>query len=153
MKQYSDEQQMSVKSVSGKWKGTFKYGEGYGLRTNKSVDFTLELTEDDGEFTGFSRDVETEKVIKEPATVVGFWEEELISFTKYYACYFDMNEEGEIIVNRSKKHPEIIFSGEFNETEGRYTGDWEIPADSLQDSYESDLTMGRGTWEMSRVKE
>ncbi len=141
---------MTAKSIAGKWKGSFTYGKGYGARTGKSVEFTFELSDNDGEFKGFSIDSETKGLIFDPITVKGFWEDELISFTMQYPYYFTADDDGKIIVDRKKANPEMIFSGEFLEATGKYTGDWEIPADSKEHSYESDLTLGRGTWEMAR---
>jgi hypothetical protein len=138
-------------SVTGKWKGTFTYGEGYGNRTGKIVEFSLELTENDGEFSGLSIDQESKDYISEPITISGFLEEDMISFTKQYPYFFYATDEGSIVVNRDKFHPEIIFSGAFNEAEGKYEGDWEVLASSIQFGYESDSSSWIGTWEMSRV--
>ena len=125
---------MQAKSVTGKWKGTFTYGDGY-----------------DGEFSGLSVDLESKDYMSEPVTIAGFLEDEMISFTKQYPYFFHVTEQGEFVVNKNKFHPEVIFSGEYLEAEGKYVGDWEILAASIQFGYESDESSWTGSWEMARV--
>jgi hypothetical protein len=142
---------MDAKAATGKWKGSFTYGEGYGSRTGKAVEFTLELKEADGEFTGFSVDAESKDYMSEPVLIAGFLEEEMISFTKQYPYFFYATEQGELVVNKDKFHPEVIFNGEFNEAEAKYEGDWEILSASIQFGYESDSSSWTGTWEMKKI--
>ncbi|MBN8695322.1 MAG: hypothetical protein J0L87_02225 [Bacteroidetes bacterium] len=144
---------MSIpKKLSGKWKGEYILGPEYEKNEGRSVEFILELTEDeDGSIRGICIDSDTKSLFSEPIIVLGFVDNDIISFTKKYPFSYYLDENGQAIIDKETDHPEIIYSGEYDHEKNIFKGDFELIIDSQQFGYgffDDSLT---GTWTMSKV--
>jgi hypothetical protein len=141
-----------IKSLTGKWKGQFTLGENYESEEGESVDFILYLLHNDGVFNGICIDNQVEGLFSEPITVNGFWDNELISFTKQYPFLYYPDEKGKLIIDRSRKHPEISYTGEFDNIQNCYSGEFILIEDSipLADGGYLELELS-GTWTMKKI--
>lgn len=143
----------SFKSLSGKWKGTYILGPEYETDEGKSFEFILDLVDEDRTFNGVCYEAELSELFQKPITVTGFWDKHIISFTKKYPCLFFFDEDGQVVIDVTKEQPEIFYSGEFDETENGFSGDFEMVVDSFsfgEGWLESSLT---GTWTIKRIEE
>jgi hypothetical protein len=134
------------------WKGFFTYQEGYeSIDQYLEVDFSMELTFTDNSFTGISSDSESAAFFDKPATVKGFIVENTISFVKNYPCNYYKNENGEIVLDRDSKHPDIFYLGFFDEDKKCFSGTWEMTL--YEEAYGDDFLeeIANGEFEMRRV--
>ena len=141
----------TIKSLTGKWKGVYIYGPEYESEQGSTVEFTLELKDINGSITGVSIDSETKNLFSEPINVMGFRDGNFISFTiQYPYCYF-INEQKQLVVDRTRSHPEVTYSGEYNSETNSYEGEWDIVYDSQNfgDGYFDDILTG--TWSMEQI--
>jgi hypothetical protein len=143
----------SFKTLTGKWKGTYILGPEYESDEGKLFDFILDLIDEERTFNGVCYEPEISQLFQKPITVTGFWDEDIISFTKKYPCLFFFDEDGKFVLDTTKEQPEIFYSGEFDETENGFSGDFEMVIDSfnygegwLEDSL-------KGTWIIKRIEE
>ena len=141
----------ALKSLSGKWKGEYICGPEYENNADRTVEFILELIENNGSISGICIDFETKEYFAEPITVSGFIDKDFISFIKQYPFFYFIDEQGQVIVDRTKSHPEITYSGEFNPETNAFFGEWDVIVDSqkLGDGYFVDSLTG--TWTMKRI--
>ena len=143
----------SFKSLSGKWKGTYILGPEYETKEGKSFEFILDLLDEDRTFNGVCYEAELSELFQKPITVTGFWDKHIKSKKKKYPCLFFFDEDGQVVIDVTKDQPEIFYSGEFDETENGFSGDFEMVVDSFsfcEGWLESSLT---GTWTIKRIEE
>jgi hypothetical protein len=142
-----------LKSLTGKWKGEFILGTEYDDDMGETTFFELEINDDSGTITGICIEEDSKKLFLEPITINGFWNDDLISFVKQYPCLFYKDEAGNIILDKSKKHPPISYSGQFDKLLNRFEGEFELVMDSIRLTggyLEWELT---GTWMMRRAED
>lgn len=143
----------SLQSLTGKWKGQYTLGPEYETEEGKSVDFILDIKDNKGTITGICIDSETKDYFSEPITVTGFYNSEIISFVKQYPFSYYVDEDGKVIIDRTKKHPEISYTGQYNNQLRHFYGDFELV------DYFVEVTDGwlewklTGTWTMERLYE
>ena len=109
------------------WKGFFSYLQGYKtIDSYIKVPFKMNLTFNGDTFTGTTIDSESENIFTEPIKVKGFIENDKISFVVNYPYSYFKDENGEILVDKSLKHPNIDYLGYYDELEKKYSGTWEM---------------------------
>jgi hypothetical protein len=109
------------------WKGFFSYLQGYEIIDSYiKVPFKMNLTFNGDTFTGTTIDSESENIFTEPIKVKGFIENDKISFVVNYPYSYFKDENGEILVDKSLKHPNIEYLGYYDELEKKYSGTWEM---------------------------
>ncbi|MBY0477629.1 MAG: hypothetical protein K2Q24_08270 [Chitinophagaceae bacterium] len=138
--------------ITGQWKGSFWYGPEYGAIEGESVEFMMFLEAKNGEFEGKCFEMGGVGVSPNAdlALIKGFIKDGVISFVKKYnhATFFD--EDGNVQDDFFKPSHEIIYHGEYTESDHKFLGDWEIVTkveDSGGDMIEYLCT---GTWEMKK---
>ena len=158
-----------LKSLTGRWKGEFTLGPEYGSEVGKSFNFILDIQDENGTFSGTCIDDETDGKFSEPIIVTGFWNNEVISFIKQYPFLYYTNDDGEIIIDREQKHPEITYTGEYDNALNKFSGDFELTIGYIplpKENYapfdptnprpfrEEDYleTLMTGTWSMQRIE-
>ncbi|MDQ3048473.1 MAG: hypothetical protein M3R27_13070 [Bacteroidota bacterium] len=141
----------ALQSLSGNWKGEYICGPEYEIHTGRTVQFTLELIENNGSISGTCIDFETKEHFSEPITVSGFIDKGFISLVKQYPFFYFIDELGQVVVDRTKPHPEITLSGEFNPETNSFEGEWDLVADSQKfgDGYFDDSLTG--TWTIKKI--
>ncbi|WP_299769753.1 hypothetical protein [uncultured Dokdonia sp.] len=90
------------------------------------IQFKMSINLHNGSFTGTAQDEESKHLFDEPASIKGFIEKNLVSFTMHYPCLYYTNEQGKLAINPEKKHPIIQHTGFLNETEDEIIGEWEM---------------------------
>lgn len=140
-----------MSTISGKWAGTYTpvSEDGTEGRT-KSFDMVL-IEEEDDEFTG--EIVDTSEISQNPekAAVTGFVMGDTLSFVKQYPYLFQYDEKGELLIDKSKPHPEINYHGEMGEDEMNGEWDMEIGTSQFYGDFYSKMMSGR--WLAKKVLE
>jgi hypothetical protein len=134
-------------------RGIYILGPEYENDEGKSFEFILDLVDEHRIFNGVCYEAELSELFQNPITVTGFWDEEIISFTKKYPCMFFFDEEGKVVIDITKEQPEISYSGKFDKAENGFSGEFEMVVDSFSYGYgwlESSL---KGTWNIKRIEE
>lgn len=141
--------------LEGQWVGHFVYGPEYGEEMNgEKVQFRVFIDKSmNGAFAGRSVDLEGIGANYEVAQVKGFLEEGLISFTKQYPHYYELDEGGGTFEDKNKPHPLVAYTGEYNDTTKTFTGDWEMRMDIAPVGAYWLEDICAGTWEMRKDEE
>ena len=136
------------------WKGFFTYLEGYeSIDQYIKVEFTMQLIFNGDSFNGTSIDSESENIFKEPAKVIGFIENDKISFVKNYPYHYYKDENGEIVIDENLKHPNIEYLGFYDENERKFFGTWEMIVYEEKISEDQYLEeVANGEFEIQRTK-
>ncbi|BAV04975.1 hypothetical protein SAMN05421788_11370 [Filimonas lacunae] len=142
---------MSDSFFSGTWHGKYTYGEGYGPAYHGvSTAFEISLTLERGILKGYCIDDPKVYPMKQPATIEGFIEGNLISFIKKYACAWSIDYNGNVIEYPQKPSHEIHYTGYFEE--GLFKGEWEIMSNKEVDRNGNILSNSLdGNWSMKHV--
>ncbi len=131
------------------WIGFYKYNvEGYtAIVLEKIINFRLFIINNEGIISGYCEDDETINAMGK-STINGFIEGSVISFIKQYPFYYEINETGDLLFNKLKKHPPIHYSGEYDLANKKFIGTWEIEI-PLQEGIDSnEIYLFSGYWEM-----
>lgn len=91
-----------LKSLTGKWKGEYTLGPEYETDEGKTFEFILDLVDENGTFVGICIEREISEQLVEPISISGFWNKELISFTKQYPFSYYVDENGEFVIDKAK---------------------------------------------------
>jgi len=133
-----------------KWTGTIIYGKEYKVHQNKELYFDLDLIRDNEKITGTAIDIGGEGASPDPATIKGTIVGEKISFIKQYASLHSYNIKGETTIDKSRKGPEINYTGIYDENEKRYNGHWKMTV-TFKILWLIPLNLSAsGTWTMKR---
>jgi len=62
--------------------------------------------------------------------VNGYIDNDHISFVKTYPCLYEFNEEGELVIDESKKGHEVIYDGYWDKDKKYWTGEWEVEGET-----------------------
>lgn len=109
------------------WKGFFSYLQGYEIVDGYlEIPFKMNLTFNGDSFTGTTIDSESEHVFTEPILVKGFIDNDKISFVVNYPYFYFKDENGNVLVDKSLKHPTIEYLGFYDEIEQKFSGTWEM---------------------------
>lgn len=98
-----------MNALTGTWEGTFTYGEDYPQNIiGKSVSFQMKIEERDGDLKGSCED----DCLKEfPSKIVGFVDDDFVSFIKTYAYHIGFDEDGNNVSDPGNPAHEIHYSG------------------------------------------
>ncbi len=89
------------------------------VELNEKLSFTGKVWED--EFSGLSG---------KELTVKGYIDEDHISFVKQYPCAYEIDENGEVLIDESRKGHHVIYDGYWDEVNGCWLGEWEVEGDT-----------------------
>jgi len=138
-----------MSSLNGKWKGKFSYDAEFDdNNTEHYFEMTLQVDEED-DISGEIRDLRAEEGFPGPAKITGFIDGEDISFIKQYPHLFLLNEKREVIIDKTKPHPEIHYHGSI--TEEGISGEWDMEAHVLFKVGEYHSQMLFGSWELKKI--
>jgi hypothetical protein len=138
-------------TMTGTWTGEFSYGPEYGADlTKEKVSFVLKLIDINKQFEGECTDEQGVGASSYPASIRGFVEGNFISFIKQYPVSHYLDEEGETHLDYRHPHPEIHYTGYYNESTQAFAGKWEM-------IYEQQISDGgfleyllTGQWKMKK---
>ncbi len=115
---------MSFLTISGTWKGYFEYGQSHSKLRGVRKDFVLNLKGTNGEFFGECIDISEDYRNNLKAEIKGFINRNLISFIKRYPYYHFTNKDGKSEIDYNKNHPEIEYTGYYDEESNKFKGEW-----------------------------
>lgn len=141
-----------IKNLSGIWEGGFSYE--YDNEEADDVEYTpfrMVLQENEGKITGTCEDLYIEF---DTSNVTGFIEDGMLSLIKKYQhLIFHDEETGDLYGDDAQPHPDIHYTGTFDEDEQAFVGTWEMVEEQRRigytDQYEEKLITG--TWYMRLV--
>ncbi len=140
--------------MTGTWKGFYTYGPEYGNNLyNEKCWFMFFITKDDEQFEGTSVDYDGVGAELQKATIKGFVENAFINFTKQYPFFYQIDEQGNIINDETRSHPEIHYSGSFDEKLNQFSGEWEMVEKTESDSGGDLEYLNTGKWEMKKEED
>ena len=113
-----------MKNISGIWEGEFSLN--HGTENEPDIEynlFRLELEETDDVITGKG---EVLTLDNEPFEVNGFVDEGFINFILKYRHLIYQDEERNYFRDESSQHPDVSYSGNYDDKEEAYVGIWEL---------------------------
>jgi hypothetical protein len=118
---------MQTFDICGTWKGYYEFGPGYRKRLiGRKTSFVLNLK---GVNDGFSGECIDETDINKSsvkAAIKGFCTKSMISFIKQYPFLLFLNDRGKRVIDENSKHPEIEYTGFYNEETKEFSGTWKM---------------------------
>jgi len=137
--------------VIGKWTGTIIFGKNYREHQNKALYFDLELTQNNEFITGKATDTGGIGVNPDPALINGKIVADKIQFIKQYESRHYFDNSGNVIIDKSKKGPEISYKGTYNAVDQTFYGNWKIVVKvKIFGIVPILIENGTGTWRMKR---
>lgn len=146
---------MNLRSLTGRWKGEYTYGQGYPIELEgKSVPFIMELTFDGNLFHGTCVDEESKHLFNRPAIINGVIEDNYVSFIKKYPCFWTSDENGETVLMPDIPSAPIHYTGTLRKRglffAYFFEGEWEVTTPVKYENGEIEYYTGFGTWTMKR---
>ncbi|MEP6466126.1 MAG: hypothetical protein ABJB05_07455 [Parafilimonas sp.] len=151
---------MRTPAITGTWVGYYEYGESnskllQGTRTN----FILNLKQSNRNFSGECIDLSEDYRNNSTAEVKGFVNKNLISFIKQYPYRKLIHADGRIEIDYDKSHPEIEYTGYYNDSKNSFEGTWLMIKRTNLVGYAGFRSVKKvreyshsGTWEIERDK-
>lgn len=137
---------------TGQWAGHFAYGPEYGDDlVGEKVQFRIFVDSFcNEEFTGRSVDLEGIGANYEIARVKGYIDGDFISFTKQYPHLYGLDEAGKTVEDKTRQHPTVSYSGQYNATTKTFSGQWELRVEiaPVGEYWLEDICTG--TWEIRK---
>ena len=131
------------------WKGKHNFNEEHGeIFKDKSIDFEMHITVDDGSFSGTFIDPEFAELNETEIKVSGFFEDNFVSFVITYPFRKIYNGDGTPVLLMDKLNHEVNYYGEFQENSKIISGDWEIIEVMALDLLGNQIIFSTGTFEM-----
>jgi len=125
--------------------GQYTYGDSYPDNLKGiSIPFEIEWILIDGVIKGTCVDDEGKKIFDEPATIIGFIDNGIISFIKRYPKYWDIDENRVTRVFDEIPPSEIHYLGVV--VDNHFEGEWEMTVAYILENGEIDQFDYTGTW-------
>lgn len=113
----------------GKWRGTYKYDirKGFENANLTPVEFDLEIVAlENGSFNGIVQDNIEMGGTPGVGQIIGKANNDLIVFEKNMPIETMHFQNGDQKVNRNKKHPTIVYSGNLKQDRKTISGSWKF---------------------------
>lgn len=140
-----------MENLTGTWEG--EYSINIGEDENPNIEyhsFRLEINDNNGDIDGTVEDL---TLSNESSRISGFHMKKNISFIKKYNRLI-LAKNGKYFGDDSSEHPDIHYSGNYNEKEQAFEGTWEIheneERDGLQEAFFDSHFVGK--WYMKKNK-
>ena len=142
-------------NLKGTWNGTYQYSIPDEYKDDNMIDvnFTLIIETINGKtFTGTVKDDLASGGTPGTGIVKGKFDNNSIYFTKKMPISSTVDENGKRAINTNKKHPTLVYEGEFSRSKHIITGTWKFKSKAL---YFKGLiprlfSRGTGTFVMSK---
>lgn len=134
---------------NGNWTGTIVYGRKYRETHGKELYFDMALAHIGDHISGTASDTGGTGVNPDPAEINGVVTGNSIRFVKQYASYHYLIG-GKSINDKSRKGPQIFYSGTYDAAQESFAGEWTIKGKArFLGLIPVNYTVG-GTWTMRR---
>lgn len=140
-----------MSKLNGKWIGTYSIDPEFQTK-EEDIEFKFELTLEvdiEEDLSGEIKDITEGEQSPGIAKVTGFVDENEISFIKQYPSLFLRNDKSEIIIDKSKEHPEIHYHGEISGDS--MEGSWDMEAGVLFKVGEYHAQIISGKWKANKL--
>jgi len=143
------EKSSSLLDISGNWKGQIILGREYGIDEGKTTEFETEINQEDITISGTAIDTKGVGINPYPADIKGTFSKGKINFVKQYRVgHYVVNQEVKVI--KSRKGPEINYTGVFDNTTQSFTGSWEMKVSKIFFGLIPLNKKTSGTWNMKK---
>lgn len=141
----------------GTWKGTYTYSIPDELKDDrlKEVGFTIQITSVQGStFTGTVEDDQNTGGTPGVGKITGRFTDYTVQFDKEMPVYSHLDKNGNHIQDSSRKHPTIVYKGEFGGAKQYCLGTWHFKKKVLvwRGIIPVWASGGSGRFSMSKVK-
>jgi hypothetical protein len=120
---------MTDEFFSGRWEGYYAHGEQYSEDRRKiKVGFHVKMVLKEGMLSGICEEYITRVHMGKPATLIGFIEGSHISFVKQYPYAYNVDEDRQITVDKTRPGLPVQYTGVFEPANSTFYGDWKIEA-------------------------
>ncbi len=138
-------------NLSGQWTGTIIYGKGYGQFAGKELYFDLDVIQYRDEIAGTAVDIGGAGTSPDSANILGTFRDNKINFIKQYLSSHYYLQTGDTKIDKSRKGPQIKYSGIYNEKTGTFFGNWVLNTRLLIFGLTIPVPLkNSGTWTMTR---
>ncbi|MBN8853128.1 MAG: hypothetical protein BGO55_13660 [Sphingobacteriales bacterium 50-39] len=143
---------MADKFYSGSWEGYYSHGAGYDEERQKiKVGFYVKMVLHNGILTGTCEEYVTKVHMWKAATLTGSIEGELIRFVKQYPYYYEIDEQNNIQIDRTRAADQVHYWGSFDRVIRAFSGTWGIDQLPGTDGWEENDYLFSGSWSMTRA--
>jgi hypothetical protein len=136
--------------LNGKWIVKLIYGASFGHLEHEALLFTIDVVQQEDEFTGTCRDVDGIGLSPYESQVNGFMDAERINFVKEYKVPVLFHNEQKASLPQEPAGREASFYGTYNSATGGYEGEWLIVSDFTVMGNVFFEGENGGTWSMTR---
>ena len=134
------------------WEGYYEYGIGYSLpQFGERVNIQVNFQGNNDNFVGTVKEVSSEHSVPLEATIIGFTDNELISFIKTYPKVARQKEFGSSEIKMENGQIGIEHQGYIDPKFDAIYGSWSITETAPADQGAYPITV-YGTWLLRRVK-
>lgn len=147
---------METQTLNGRWIGKFEYNQIKPFTLAKPIDFEISLNfTDNNNFTGTCTDELTLKLFSEPASIIGTFSANYISFIKRYPCMLSSDEKLNPILIKDEPSVDIHYTGILSKTffTGKFvfSGEWSLTDVYLDEQGNKVFQTNNGTWKMMKA--
>lgn len=144
---------MEENLFTGHWKGYYKYGERYSKHLQKIENyFEMELVVIKNKITGLCKDEDTKDLFEESADIFGnIGNDYSLDFTKHYPFFYGTDDDGDIFIDKSMKHPPVDYFGIFDPITNTAFGNWRMELIQVTDIETVLRHEFDGTWLMKKL--
>ncbi len=133
--------------LTGKWQGTIIYGADYYSVKFEELYFDMNIAQKGSEITGIAIDTGGTGINSSEATIKGSVKKSKIRFIKQYQVRQTISANGSRR-DESRKGPEILYEGTFNELSQSFTGTWFMKVKIKRFLFFYRIHKNSGTWFM-----
>ncbi len=144
-------------NLSGRWKGKYKYGDGYpDIIKGKSEPFEFDIRDDEGKIQGNCIDEIVKAVPGNSSAITGTFRDGLLIFSKKYRYQLFLDADGSRVQSDNEPSGEIHYAGHLKKRlfSGKpyFKGEWQINTEWTDEEGHSLTSSCGGTWEMTKEK-
>ena len=136
-------------NMQGKWTGVIVFGKEYPEHIGEKLYFEAEIFQDGNMIRGTAIDSAGVGVSPDPTSISGTCSNNRISFIKQYSSMHFFNN-GEVIVDKTKRGFKIHYTGEFDDNDMSFKGNWIIKSWAWILGIIPIRYINTGTWTMQR---
>jgi hypothetical protein len=139
----------------GTWEGAYEYdvSEGVDKQNFPKVRFTITITEvKNNTFVGTVEDNISDGGMEGIGGINGKFTDETLRFFKFMPFSMTIDQNGKHYVDKTKKHPTLIYEGDFSRSKNHISGQWHFKPKKLLFGLIKLRSSGKGTFMMTKTE-